>query len=149
MTEKPTEIYTRASWRALVWMIIMVIVMAVANPIESGAAKKRSTKAKTTATTRKKSTGTSGKKSTGTAKKTSGKKTSASSKRRRSSSRKGSASRRRASSASSSRGSNWALTAADVNPDSKSPEVKAKKSAKRQVTVVRPDLEAIRVATLD
>lgn len=120
-------------------MIIMVIVMAVANPLEAGAAKKKSTKAKTTATAKKKSTGT--------AKKTTGKKSVGSSKKRRSAGRKSSASRRRAS--SSSRGANWALTAADVNPESKSPEVKKTKSSKRQVTVVRPDLEAIRVATLD
>ncbi|MDE5585704.1 MAG: DUF4919 domain-containing protein, partial [Muribaculaceae bacterium] len=40
-------------------------------------------------------------------------------------------------------------SAADVNPDSQSPNVTKKKSSKRQVTVVRPDLEAIRVATLD
>lgn len=50
---------------------------------------------------------------------------------------------------SSSSKANWALTAADVNPDSKSPNVKQKKSNKRQITVQRPDLEAIRVATLD
>ena len=134
-------IHTRTPWRALVWMIIMVIVMAVANPLEAGAAKKkRSSKARTTATAKKSSS--SGNKSTASK----NKKSSTSSKKRRSSSRKSSSSRRRAS---SSRGANWALTAADVNPDSKSPEVKAKKSSKRQVTVVRPDLEAIRVATLD
>lgn len=50
---------------------------------------------------------------------------------------------------SSSSKANWALTAADVNPGSKSPSVKQKKSNKRQITVERPDLEAIRVATLD
>lgn len=51
---------------------------------------------------------------------------------------------------SSSGGSNWALTAKDVNPDSKSPEVKTPKaSSKRKVTVERPDLEEIRQATLD
>lgn len=50
---------------------------------------------------------------------------------------------------SSSSKANWTLTAADVNPDSKSPNVKQKKSNKRQITVQRPDLEAIRVATLD
>ncbi|MDE6740879.1 MAG: DUF4919 domain-containing protein, partial [Muribaculaceae bacterium] len=117
---------------------------AVANPLEAGAAKKRrSTKAKTTATAKKKSTGTAKKT---TAKKTTAKKVSTTSKKRRSTSRKSSSSRRRAS---SSRGANWALTAADVNPDSQSPEVKVKKSSKRQVNVVRPDLEAIRVATLD
>ena len=64
-----------------------------------------------------------------------------------STSRKKSKKKRRRS--SGSRGANWALTAADVNPDSKSPSVKARKSSKRQVTVNRPDLEAIRVATLD
>lgn len=50
---------------------------------------------------------------------------------------------------SSSGKANWTLTAADVNPDSKSPNVKPKKSSKRQITVERPDLEAIRLATLD
>lgn len=61
------------------------------------------------------------------------------------SSRKRSKKRR---SSSSSKG-NWTLTAADVNPDSKSPEMMSKKSSKRQITVQRPDLEAIRTATLD
>lgn len=51
---------------------------------------------------------------------------------------------------SSGGGANWALTAQDVNPDSKSPEVKsAKSSSKRKVNVERPDLEEIRTATLD
>ena len=51
---------------------------------------------------------------------------------------------------SSGGGANWALTASDVNPDSKSPEVKsAKSSSKRKVNVERPDLEEIRTATLD
>ena len=45
---------------------------------------------------------------------------------------------------------NWALTAADINPDSKSPAVTpAKSTSKRRVTVERPDLEEIRKATLD
>ena len=123
-------------WRAFIWMIVGVILLAVAAPFEADAAKKKtSSKARTTATAKKKSSSSS-KKKTGT-----------SSKKRRSSSRKSSSSRRK--STSSSRGANWALTAADVNPDSKSPEVTKKKSTKRQVTVVRPDLEAIRVATLD
>ena len=145
-------------------MIIAVILMAVAAPVDA-AKKKTSSKAKTTSTTKKKSSssaakkkGSSGRKSSGTAAKkstakasasSSGKKTSAStSKKRRSSSRKSSSSRRRSSTVRTSGGSNWALSAADVNPDSKGPAVK-KKSSKRQVKVVRPDLEAIRVATLD
>ncbi|MDE7347968.1 MAG: DUF4919 domain-containing protein [Muribaculaceae bacterium] len=128
--------HTHRLFRTFVWMIVSVILLALAAPLEADAAKKkRSTKAKTTATTTKKKTTTTKKKTT------------TSSKKRRSSSRKSSSSRRKGS--SSSRGANWALTAADVNPDSKSPEVKTKKSTKRQVTVVRPDLEAIRVATLD
>lgn len=43
---------------------------------------------------------------------------------------------------------NWAMTAADVNPDSKSPAMK-KRPSKRQIVVERPDIEAIRVAVLD
>ncbi|MDE6479148.1 MAG: DUF4919 domain-containing protein [Muribaculaceae bacterium] len=134
-----------SGWRAFLWMLVTVICMAIAVPNEAEAAKKRSSKAKTTATAKKKTaTRNTAKKTASTAKSTS------SSKKRKttSKSRKGSSSRRRAGS-SSSKGGNWALTAADVNPDSKSPEVKAKKSSKRQVTVERPDLEAIRVATLD
>lgn len=51
---------------------------------------------------------------------------------------------------SSGGGANWALTAQDVNPDSKSPQVKsAKSSSKRKVNVERPDLDEIRTATLD
>lgn len=51
---------------------------------------------------------------------------------------------------SSGGGANWALTAQDVNPDSKSPQVKsAKSSSKRKVNVERPDLDEIRKATLD
>lgn len=46
-------------------------------------------------------------------------------------------------------GANWALTASDVNPDSESPSVKPAKSSKRQISVERPDLDAIRTATLD
>lgn len=62
-------------------------------------------------------------------------------------SRKKKTKRKRTSTASKA---NWALTAKDVNPDSKSPDVKPQqKSSKRRVTVERPDLEAIRVATLD
>ena len=123
---------SRRGWHTILWMLVMTFIMVAAMPNETYAAKKkRSAKATTTASTKKNSTtrATSSKKRKSTAKS-----------RKRSSSRRGS---------SSSRGANWALTAADVNPDSKSPEVKAKKSSKRQVTVVRPDLEAIRVATLD
>ncbi len=143
--------FSRKGWRALLCMLVMMLVMAIAVPLDAGAARKKTTKAKTTATTKKKSSSSksSSKKSTG--RKSSGsttKKSTGSSKKRRSSSRKNSSSRRRTSSGAS-RGSNWALTAADVNPDSQSPQVKPKKSSKRQVTVVRPDLEAIRVATLD
>lgn len=135
--------HSRSTFRAFVWMLVTVVVMALAAPLEMEAAKKkRSTKASTTATTKKKTSASS--KKTSSVKKG----TASSSKKRRSSSRKSSKSRHRSSS-SSSRGANWALTAADVNPDSKSPEVKPKKSSKRQVPVVRPDLEAIRVATLD
>ena len=130
MTES-TLIYnktrSRRSSRTFVWMIISVILMALAMPQWTEAARKKtSSKAAATSTARK---------------------SSSSSKKRRSSSRKRSSGASRTS--ASSKGSNWALTASDVNPDSKSPEVKAKKSSKRQVTVVRPDLEAIRVATLD
>lgn len=112
-------------------MLVMVVLMSVAIPSGADAARKKTSKAKTTATAKKRTTA---KKST-------------SSKKKSTRSRKKSSSRRRTS--SSSRGANWALTAADVNPESKSPEVKSKKSSKRQVTVERPDLEAIRVATLD
>lgn len=119
--------------------------MSLAAPLEAEAAKKKkSSKAKTTATTKKKSSASSTKKTAGT----SSKKTSTSSKRR-SKSRKSSSSRRRSGTSSSSKGGNWAISAADVNPNSTGPEVKAKKSSKRQVTVARPDLEAIRLATLD
>ncbi|MDE6381110.1 MAG: DUF4919 domain-containing protein [Muribaculaceae bacterium] len=129
----------RRTFRAFVWMLVTVILMALAAPLEADAAKKkRSSKARTTATTKKKSSSSSAKKKT----------SASSSGKKRSSSRRNSKSRRRSSS-SSSRGANWALTAADVNPDSQSPEVKVKKSSKRQVTVERPDLEAIRIATLD
>lgn len=124
--------HSDGTFRAFIWMLVTVMIIAIAAPLEMDAAKKKSTtKAKTTATTKKKATTrtTSSKKRKSTAK-----------------SRKKSTRRR---SSSGSRGANWALTAADVNPDSKSPEVKAKKSSKRQVTVERPDLEAIRVATLD
>lgn len=126
---------SKRGWSYFLWMLIVVIVMSVAFPVHVDAAKKKSTKAKTTATAKKKTASSS-------------KKTSAASKKRTSKSRKKSTSRRRTSS-SGSRGANWALTAADVNPDSQSPKVKAKKSSKRQVNVERPDLEAIRVATLD
>lgn len=118
--------FSRRGFRAILWMIVMAFLMVVAVPNEAEAANKKTTKAKTTATAKKKSS-----KSSSPKKKTS--------KRRKKSTRK----------RSSSRGANWALTAADVNPDSKGPEVKAKKSSKRQVTVERPDLEAIRIATLD
>ncbi len=133
--------FSRGSFRAVLWMLIMAFMMAVAIPNEAYAAKKkRSSKAKTTATAKKSTTKKStSKKQTGTS----------SSKKRKATTRSRKSSTRRSSTGSSSRGSNWALTAADVNPDSKSPEVKAKKSSKRQVTVERPDLEAIRVATLD
>lgn len=43
---------------------------------------------------------------------------------------------------------NWAMTASDVNPDSKSPTMK-KQPSKRQIVVERPDIEALRVAVLD
>lgn len=136
MTESNIK-HSRSLWRAVVWMLVMVILMAV--PVDMDAArKKKSSKAKTTATTKKKTTSTS-KKTTTTKKKAAG--------------RKATSSKRRSSSSSSrlrtTGGTNWKLHATDVNPDSKSPEAKAKKSSKRQVTVVRPDLEAIRVATLD
>lgn len=116
----------------------MVIMMTVPVDVD-GARKKRSTKAKTTATTKKKSTSTRKKSSSTTTKK-------------RAAGRKATSSRRRTKSSSSvptTGGSNWKLHATDVNPGSKSPATKPKKSSKRQVTVVRPDLEAIRVATLD
>ncbi len=120
---KHTHISGR-SWRTLLWMLVMAFFMAVAVPNEAYAAKKKTSKAKTTATTKKKTT--TKKRTTAKSRKRTTKKTT-----------------------STSRGSNWALTAADVDPESKSPEVKTKKSSKRQVTVERPDLEAIRVATLD
>ena len=124
--------YSGRAFRAFIWMLVSVIIIALAAPLEMEAAKKkRSTKAKTTATTKKKTA----------ARTTSSKKRKSTTKSRKRSSRR--------STSSSSGGANWALTAADVNPDSKSPEVKTKKSSKRQVTVERPDLEAIRVATLD
>lgn len=123
----------RSGWRAFLWMLVMIIFMSLAMPNVAEAAKKKTSKAKTTATTKRRST-----------KKTS----SASSKKKTSKSRKSKSSGRRRA-ATSSGGANWALTAADVNPDSQSPNVKTKKSSKRQVTVERPDLEAIRVATLD
>lgn len=53
---------------------------------------------------------------------------------------------RRTGTASS--GGNWKLGATDVNPNSQSPEMK-KKTSKRQITVMRPDIEEIRKATLD
>ncbi|MDE5849258.1 MAG: DUF4919 domain-containing protein [Muribaculaceae bacterium] len=141
MTESNIE-YTRRNsrrvWRCIVWMLVMVIMMAVPVDVD-GARKKRSTKAKTTATTKKKSTSTRKKSSSTTTKK-------------RAAGRKATSSRRRTKSSSSvptTGGSNWKLHATDVNPGSKSPATKPKKSSKRQVTVVRPDLEAIRVATLD
>ena len=114
--------------RPLLWLLIAVILIAVPADMQA-AKKKRTTKPKTTATTKKRATTT--------------KKGTTSTKKRRTSSR------RRTSAVKTSGGSNWALTAADVNPDSKGPASKPKKSSKRQVTVVRPDLEAIRVATLD
>ncbi|MDE6561559.1 MAG: DUF4919 domain-containing protein [Muribaculaceae bacterium] len=132
-TQKSNIIHSGRTFRAFVWMLVMVMIMAISAPLEVDAAKKkRSTKAKTTATTKKKSTTRT-----------------TSSKKRKSTTKSRKKSTRRRSSSSGSRGANWALTAADVNPDSKSPEVKTKKSSKRQVTVERPDLEAIRVATLD
>ncbi len=104
--------------------LLLVLLLALIAPCGVDAARKRTkakTKATTTSTTRKKSR--------------SRKTTSKSSKRR--------------STVRTTGGANWALTAADVNPDSKSPEVKPVKSSKRQVNVERPDLEAIRQATLD
>lgn len=45
---------------------------------------------------------------------------------------------------------NWALTAADINPNSKSPAVQPKKaSSKRKLTIDRPDLGLIKKETLD
>ncbi len=123
----------RSGWRAFLWMLVMIFFMSLAVPNVAEAAKKKSSKTKTTATTKRRTT-----------KKT----TSASSKKKTSKSRKSKSSGRRRT-ATSSGGANWALTAADVNPDSQGPNVKPKKSSKRQVTVERPDLEAIRVATLD
>ncbi|MDE6511340.1 MAG: DUF4919 domain-containing protein [Muribaculaceae bacterium] len=126
--------------------------MAVPMSMEgAGAKKKTSAKSKTTATTKKKASSSSKKKSTSSAgRKSTAKKTSTTtSGKRRSTSRKSSTSRRRSSSVKTSGGANWALGAADVNPDSQAPALKKKKSSKRQVTVERPDLEAIRVATLD
>ena len=113
------------------WMIVAVLLMALAFPSGVDAQKKTSSsKARTTSTAKKRY--------------------SSSSKKRRSSSKRRTTTRRRTSTSSGSGGANWALTAADVNPDSKSPEVKKeKKSSKRQVTVARPDIEAIRQATLD
>ena len=135
--------YTRAHsgrlWRALVWVLMMVMLVAV--PVDmDGARKKRSSKAKTTATTKKNTA--AAKKKTAAPKRSSSKK--------RSAGRTSTSSRRRSSSkVRTTGGANWKLHATDVNPGSKSPETKPKKSSKRQVTVVRPDLEAIRVATLD
>ena len=146
-TLKSDILHTGRTFRAFVWMLVTVILMAVAAPLEMEAAKKkRSSKAKTTATAKKRTSGAA-KKTTSTS--TSKKKRSTSSKKRRTSTRRSSSSRRRASSRGSSGGANWSLTASDVNPGSTGPEAKPKKSSKRQVTVVRPDLEAIRVATLD
>ncbi|MDE5998192.1 MAG: DUF4919 domain-containing protein [Muribaculaceae bacterium] len=142
MKESNSTIYTninqrgclvRSGWRAFLWMLVMIIFMSFAVPNVAEAAKKKTSKAKTTATTKRRAT-----------KKTS----SVSSKKKTTKSRKSKSSGRRRT-ATSSGGANWALTAADVNPDSQSPNVKTKKSSKRQVTVERPDLEAIRVATLD
>ena len=143
-------ISSQRGFRAFLWMLVMVLVMAMANPFEAGAAgKKRSGKARTTASSKKKSTGTSAKKSAGSAKKAAASTKKTTSKKRRSSGSRSSSSRRRTSGVKTSGGANWALSAADVNPDSKGPAVKTGKSSKRQITVERPDLEAIRVATLD
>ncbi len=115
-------------------MIVTVLVMAFVVPTDVVAAQKKTTK--TTSTTKKKTTASSSKKRTTS--------------KRRSSSKRRTSTRRRTTTTSGSGGSNWALTAADVNPDSKSPNVKKeKKTSKRQVTVTRPDIEAIRQATLD
>lgn len=123
MTETESYIYSK-SRHSFLWIIICVMMMAFSMPADiSAAAQKKSSKAKTTSTTKKKSTST--------------KKKTTSRKKRRSSGR-----------VKTSGGPNWALTAADINPDSKSPEMK-KPSSKRQVTVERPDIEAIRQATLD
>ncbi|MDE5814389.1 MAG: DUF4919 domain-containing protein, partial [Muribaculaceae bacterium] len=123
-----------------------VILMAV--PVDmDAAAPKRSSSAKSTSSAKKRTTSSSAKKRTSSS---STRKRSSSSSKRRSTSRKSSGSRRRSSSGvRTSGGANWALTAADVNTDSVTSGVKPKKSSKRQVTVERPDLEAIRVATLD
>lgn len=130
---KQRDCLVRSGWRAYLWMLVMIIFLSLAVPNVAEAAKKKTSKAKTTATTKRRST-----------KKTS----SVSSKKKTSKSRKSKSSGRRRTSTSSG-GANWALTAADINPDSQGPNVKTKKSSKRQVTVERPDLEAIRVATLD
>lgn len=115
------------------WMIVTVLVMAFVVPTNIVAAQKKTTR--TTSTAKKKTTASTTKKRTTSSK-------------RRSSSKRRTSTRRRTT--SSGGGANWALTAADVNPDSKSPAVKKeKKTSKRQVTVTRPDIEAIRDATLD
>ena len=92
--------------RPLLWLLIAVILIAVPADMQA-AKKKRTTKPKTTATTKKRATTT--------------KKGTTSTKKRRTSSR------RRTSAVKTSGGSNWALTAADVNPDSKGPASKPKK----------------------
>ena len=116
------------------WMIAAVLVLAIAIPSDLYAQKK-TTKARTT-TTSKKRNSVSSKRS--------------SSSRKRTSSKRRTSSRRRTSTSASSAKASWALTAADVNPDSKGPEMKkTKRTSKRQITVTRPDIEAIREATLD
>ena len=106
------ESFSRRISKILLRMLVALLLIAFAVPADADAAKKRSSKAKTTATAKKKTSSSSKKKTT-------------SSTPRKTSSRKKRTTRRRSSSGSSSRGANWALTAADVNADYISPEVKA------------------------
>lgn len=69
--------------------------------------------------------------------------------RRRSKSKTSTTSRSRSKKKKSGGSSNWAISASEVNPDSKSPAVKQKKKSKRTIVVERPDLDSIRIATLD
>lgn len=109
----------RKAERLGLWSLLIVLLLAIAAPLDMDAARKKS-KAKATTTATT---------------------------RKKKKSRKRSTSRKRVKSGSSK--GNWALTAADVNPDSKSPNMKPAKSSKRQINVERPDLNAIKEATLD
>ena len=96
------------SFRAFVWTLVMVLILAVAAPFEAGAAKKkRSTKAKTTATTKKKSSGTTKKKSAAS---TTKKKSSASTTKKKSTS----SSKKKASGTTSTSGSAMRAEAARI-----------------------------------